>query len=86
MNKEELGKIAFDRFIAGAKSDTARDYWYSKFKQEHGQEVGQGIQEERMYSEEEVFELLCSMPNFFTLTIAQQILARKAWFEQFKKK
>jgi hypothetical protein len=34
MTKEELGKFAFDRFIAGAKSDTARDYWYSKFKQE----------------------------------------------------
>jgi len=34
MNKEELGKLAFDRFIAGAKSDTARDYWHSKFKQE----------------------------------------------------
>jgi hypothetical protein len=34
MTKEEQGKFAFDRFIAGAKSDTARDYWYSKFKQE----------------------------------------------------
>ena len=46
MNKEELGKLAFDRFIAGAKSDTARDYWYNKFKQELGQEVGQGVQVE----------------------------------------
>jgi hypothetical protein len=44
MTKEEKGKLAFDRFIAGAKSDTARDYWYSKFKQELGQEVGQGVQ------------------------------------------
>jgi len=34
MEKEELGKLAFDRFIAGAKSDTARDYWFTKFKQE----------------------------------------------------
>jgi hypothetical protein len=34
MDKEELGKFAFDRFIAGAKSDTAKDYWYSKFKQD----------------------------------------------------
>lgn len=34
MNKEELGRLAFDRFIAGAKSDTARDYWFAKFKQE----------------------------------------------------
>ena len=44
MTKEEKGKLAFDRFIAGAKSDTARDYWYSKFKQELGQEVGQSVQ------------------------------------------
>jgi len=44
MTKEEKGEFAFDRFIAGAKSDTARDYWYSKFKQEHGQEVGQSVQ------------------------------------------
>ena len=44
MTKEEKGEFAFDRFIAGAKSDTARDYWYSKFKQEHGQEVGQIVQ------------------------------------------
>jgi hypothetical protein len=32
--KEELGRLAFDRFIAGSKSDTARDYWFTKFKQE----------------------------------------------------
>jgi len=44
MTKEEKGKFAFDRFIAGAKSDTARDYWYSKFKQELVQEVGQIVQ------------------------------------------
>jgi len=44
MTKEEKGEFAFDRFIAGAKSDTARDYWYSKFKQELGQEVGQVVQ------------------------------------------
>jgi hypothetical protein len=54
MDKEELGKLAFDRFIAGAKSDTARDYWYNKFKQELGQEVGQGVQVERTYSVEDM--------------------------------
>jgi hypothetical protein len=54
MTKEEKGKFAFDRFIAGAKSDTARDYWYSKFKQELGQKVGQVVQVERMYSEEDI--------------------------------
>jgi hypothetical protein len=43
-------------------------------------------QEERMYSEEEVYNLLCIIPNFFKMTIPQQIQARKDWFEQFKKK
>jgi hypothetical protein len=43
-------------------------------------------QAERMYSEEEVYNLLCSIPNFFNITIPQQIKAREEWFEQFKKK
>jgi hypothetical protein len=43
-------------------------------------------QAKRMYSEEEVYNLLCSMPNFFNMTIPQQIKARNKWFEQFKKK
>jgi hypothetical protein len=42
-------------------------------------------QAERMYSEEEVYNLLCSMPNFFNMTIPQQIKARNNWFKQFKK-
>jgi hypothetical protein len=42
-------------------------------------------QQERSYSEEEVYNLLCSMPNFFNMTIPQQIKARDKWFEQFKK-
>jgi hypothetical protein len=41
---------------------------------------------DRMYSEEEVYNLLCKMPNYFKMTIPQQIEARKEWFEQFKKK
>jgi len=47
--------------------------------------VGAKWQAERMYSEEEVYNLLCSMPNFFNMTIPQQIKARDKWFEQFKK-
>ena len=43
-------------------------------------------QAEKMYSEEEVYNLLCSMPNFFNMTIPQQIKERNNWFEQFKKK
>jgi len=82
MTKEEKGKFAFDRFIAGAKSDTARDYWYSKFKQELGQEVGHDVQVERMYSEEEVKNLLINFSNdrtFLKKDVAMQ------WFEQSKK-
>jgi hypothetical protein len=83
MTKEEKGKFAFDRFIAGAKSDTARDYWYSKLKQEHGQEVGQVVQVERMYSEEEVREMLSES---FNATIeGYNITADEIIFEQFKK-
>jgi hypothetical protein len=48
--------------------------------------AGAKWQAERMYSEEEVYNLLCSMPNFFNMTIPQQIKARDKWFEQFKKK
>jgi hypothetical protein len=48
--------------------------------------AGAEWQQERMYSEEEVYNLLCSMPNFFNMTIPQQIKARNNWFEQFKKK
>ena len=48
--------------------------------------AGAKWQQENSYSEEEVFKLLCSMPNFFNMTIPQQIRARKEWFEQFNKK
>lgn len=43
------------------------------------------LQSERMYSKEEVYKLLCNMPNFFNMTISQQIKARYEWFEQFNK-
>jgi len=43
-------------------------------------------QDKKLYSDEEVYNLLCSMPNFFNMTIPQQIKARDKWFEQFKKK
>lgn len=43
-------------------------------------------QDKKMYSEEEVYNLLCSMPNFYNMTILQQVKARDKWFEQFKKK
>lgn len=33
-------------FIKGVKSDAARDYWFSKWQQEHRQEVGHSVQVE----------------------------------------
>ena len=57
---------------------------YQKYR--NGFIKGAKWQAERMYSEEEVYNLLCSMPNFFNMTIPQQIEARDKWFKQFKKK
>ena len=51
-----------------------------------GIEEGARWQAEKMYSEEEVYTLLRTMPNFFKMTIPQQEKARKEWFEQFKKR
>ena len=51
-----------------------------------GAKAGAKWQQERSYSEEDVYNLLCSMPNFYNMTIPQQVKARDKWFEQFKKK
>jgi hypothetical protein len=70
--------------------EAARDYIkgddLSTFSQRAFFIAGAKWQQKRMYSEEEVFKLLCSMPNFFNTSISQQTQARKDWFEQFKKK
>jgi hypothetical protein len=65
---------------SGIKSLLTPEFVRESFKE------GAKWQQEKMYSEEEVFKLLCNMPNFFNMTIPQQIQARKEWFEQFKKK
>jgi hypothetical protein len=78
MTKEELGKFAFDRFIAGAKSDTARDYWYSKFKQELGQEVGQVVQVERMYSEEDMGKAIIFAFDTFSEALSRREMELRA--------
>jgi len=72
LDKKARGKLAFDRFIAGAKSDTAKSYWFAKFQQE----------QDRKYSEEEVLKLLITFSDdrtFLKKDVAVQ------WFEQFKK-
>jgi hypothetical protein len=53
LDKKSRGKLAFDRFIAGAKSDTAKSYWFAKFQQE----------QDRKYSEEEVRMMLSESFN-----------------------
>jgi hypothetical protein len=75
--KESIGTESVD-FIAGAKSDAARDYWFKQFQQE---------QDKNKYSEED-------MISFATFYYTHQGKATeywgkdlfKEWFEQFKKK
>ena len=43
-------------------------------------------QEERMYSEEEVYNLLLKLPNFINMSDTQKREEKREWFEQFKKK
>jgi hypothetical protein len=68
-------------FIAGAKSDAAKEYWFEKFQQE---------QDKNKYSEEEVLEQLnhlMTMPSSkldeFTDNNGKITIK---FFEQFKKK
>jgi hypothetical protein len=65
-------------FIAGAKSDAAKEYWFEKFQQE---------QNKKMYSEEEVLEHLnhlIMMPSskLDEFTNDEEMVTMK-WFEQF---
>jgi hypothetical protein len=58
-------------FFDGVKSDTARDYWFEKFKAER-------------YSEEEVEELLNK--RSFDLIHKRDIKTTNEWFDKYKKK
>jgi hypothetical protein len=44
------------------------------------------IPAEKMYSEEEMLELLYKRPNFINMTTTQKQEETKCWFEQNKKK
>ena len=72
------GQAFNEGFIAGAKSNAAKDYWYSQFQE----------QEKNNYSEEEVFNLLNNF-NRHTLKLRSLKLGNsfnvKDWFSQFKK-
>jgi hypothetical protein len=68
---EEVSKIDF---IAGAKSDAAKEYWFEKFQQE---------QDKNKYSEEEVLNIL-QKTEVSKTSILQ--LGMKEWFERSKKK
>ncbi len=85
-NKETLEEAAEnynDKFQENAGSKPP--YIKNKHIMNHFIE-GANWQAERSYSEEEVYKLLCSMPNFFNMTIPQQIKTREKWFKNFKKK
>jgi hypothetical protein len=65
-------------FQEGAKSDAAKDYWYSQFQE----------QDKNKFSEEAVFNLLNNF-NKDTLKLRSLKLGNsfnvKDWFEQFSK-
>jgi hypothetical protein len=74
------GEITIEDFIAGAKSNAARDYWFKIFQQE---------QDKNKYSEEEVLEHLnhlIMMPSskLDKFTNDEEMVTMK-WFNQFKK-
>jgi hypothetical protein len=85
MNKETIEEAAVD--YISEKSERAREYGmvFNAIR------FGAKWQEERMYSEEEVYKLLLkhqsdyrsSVRNSYPLTWSFDI---KEWFEQFKKK
>ena len=64
-------------FVAGAKSDAARDYWYAKWQQE---------QDKNKYSKEEVINFLEKREDYLgTEPSIIDYLDNREWFEQFKK-
>jgi hypothetical protein len=66
-------------FIAGAKSDAARDYWYEKFQE----------QDKKLYSEEDLREAFrqghksARMGSYNDITEQEDY---NKWLKQFKKK
>lgn len=99
MSKEEFNLLkevyhSDDECYAKPKQETleeaAENYSKTFIEDDGTAEVdfleGAKWQAKKMYSEEEVYNLLCSMPNFYSMTIPQQVKARDKWFNQFKKK
>jgi hypothetical protein len=72
-NDNNIRMYSYD-FIAGAKSDAARDYWFKEFKQE---------QDKNKYSEEEVKHLIHQACYHSGVSVFHKF---EKWFEQFKKK
>jgi hypothetical protein len=70
---------SFQGFIRGAKSDAAKEYWLKKFQQE---------QDKKMYSEEEVGELVYNIIGEYGKHYGIMIDGTKLndLFKQFKKK
>jgi hypothetical protein len=79
---EETGEFHFEKQVSNPyPTGTVAYTAYEK-----GFDNGAKWQANRLYSEEEAYSLLCSMPNFYNMTIPQQVEARDKWFEQVKKK
>ena len=83
IGEEDINEDSRESFIAGAKSDAARDYWFEKFQQE---------QDKNKYSEEEVLNfgklVLDTFHSEGRTHSCNPRLARikyQKWFEQFSK-
>jgi hypothetical protein len=76
LDKKSRGKLAFDRFIAGAKSDTAKSFWFAKFQQE----------QDRKYNEEDLREAFkqSRQAKIFEKNMPPVYESFEEWFEQFK--
>lgn len=89
-NDDSGDRVYYDTQVKQCIIEGAKWQAEQFFKDDVIQTLEKGIaillkKQEKMYNEEEVYELLCSMPNFYKMSIPQQNEAIKEWFEQFKK-
>jgi hypothetical protein len=83
MKQEKLEEAAFESSVDYKPFE---DNLSPKQYYEQGFIKGAEWQAERMYSEEEMLELLYERPNFINMTTTQKQEETKSWFEQNKKK
>ena len=85
--KNLLNKITMkqETLEEAAKKHVNSENKYNRILSGHSFVEGAEWQAERMYSEEEVYNLLLKLPNFINMSDTQKREEKKEWFEQFKK-